>query len=261
VKRRWRRWKQSGIESRRPRFDEIVVLTTKFTKDTKFTKVPLALTVLVSATIATHAQQAREASQSPAAFEVASVKRSAPDARGSLISGPAPSGFRTLNAPLSNIIVYAYGIADYQLVGGPAWARSERFDITARYPDGDDRSRVPEMVQALLAERFALKAHKEVRDGQMFSLEIDQLTSSLSRLVGRRVENRTELSGNYDFDLEWTPEAARKPLSNPGADQPSLDDNLSIYTAIREQLGLELKSTTGPVEVIVIDSVSAPAPD
>ena len=42
---------------------------------------------------------------------------------------------------------------------------------------------------------------------------------------------------------------------------PSLDDNLSIYTALREQLGLELKATTGAIDVIVIDSVSAPTPD
>jgi uncharacterized protein (TIGR03435 family) len=205
------------------------------------------------------------------------------------------------------------------LVGGPAWARSERFDITARYPDGDDRSRVPEMVQTLLAERFALKAHKEVREGPIFALEIvrddqrlgprlrpteidcvafyaalkesgkvnaigpsdrptctmissnqfirgssrtiDQLASSLARQVGRRVENRTGLSGNYDFDLEWTPEAAKTPLSSPGANQPSLDDNLSVYTALREQLGLELKPTTGSIDVIVIDSVNLPSPD
>lgn len=49
--------------------------------------------------------------------------------------------------------------------------------------------------------------------------------------------------------------------STGGVPQPSLDDNLSIYTALREQLGLELKATTGAIDVIVIDSVSAPTPD
>jgi len=176
------------------------------------------------------------------------------------------------------------------------------------------------MVQTLLAERFALRAHKEVRDGPTFALEIvrddrrlgpklrpteidcfafyaalkesgkpnfvgpdgrptcmmiasdrfirassrtiDQLAASLARQVARRVENRTGLSGNFDFDLEWTPEAAKTPLSSTGGvAQPSLDDNLSIYTALREQLGLELKATTGAIDVIVIDSVSAPTPD
>ena len=95
------------------------------------------------------------------------------------------------------------------------------------------------------------------------SRTIDQLAASLARQVARRVENRTGLSGSFDFDLEWTPEAAAKiPLSSTGGvPQPSLDDNLSIYTALREQLGLELKATTGAIDVIVIDSVSAPAPD
>jgi hypothetical protein len=42
---------------------------------------------------------------------------------------------------------------------------------------------------------------------------------------------------------------------------PSLDDNLSIYTALREQPRLELKGARGPIDVIVIDSVSALIPD
>jgi uncharacterized protein (TIGR03435 family) len=266
------------------------------------------------------APEARRPSQSASTFEVASVKRSAPDARGMMVSGPAPSGFRTINAPLSTIIQYAYGIADYQLVHAPAWVRSERFDITAKYPEGDDRSRVPEMVQALLAGRFALKTHKEVRAGPIFELvtvrddrrlgpqlrrtEIDCvafyaslkesgkanvvgpdgrptcmmiasnqfirasgrtmeiLAANLARQLGRRVVDRTGLTGDFDFDLEWSPDIdpARAPAPPAAAvPQPSLD--VSIYTALREQLGLELKTATGPIDVIVIDSVMPPTLD
>ena len=281
---------------------------------------PLVVTLLLLAGVSGHARQTPETARPPAAFEVASVKRSAPDARGTTVSGPAPSGFRTLNAPLSSIIQSAFRIADYQLVGGPAWVRSDKFDIVAKYPEGVDRGQVPETVQTLLAERFALRAHKEVRDGPTFALEIvrddrrlgpklrpteidcvafyaalkesgkpnfvgpdgrptcmmiasdrfirassrtiDQLAASLARQVARRVENRTGLSGNFDFDLEWTPEIAKAPLLTAGTTPPpSLDDDLSIYTALREQLGLELKATTGAIDVIVIDSVSAPTPD
>ena len=50
--------------------------------------------------------------------------------------------------------------------------------------------------------------------------------------------------------------------SNPtGAPQSSADDTLSIYTALREQLGLELKSVRDSIDVIVVDSVRAPTPD
>ena len=95
---------------------------------------PLVVTLLLLAGVSGHARQTPETARPPAAFEVASVKRSAPDARGMMVSGPAPSGFRTLNAPLSNIIHYAFGIADYQLIGGPAWVRSDKFDIVASTP-------------------------------------------------------------------------------------------------------------------------------
>jgi uncharacterized protein (TIGR03435 family) len=264
-------------------------------------------------------QQAPEKSQSAAAFEVASVKRSAPDASGMMISGPAPSGFRTINAPLSAIIHYAYGIVDHQLVEAPGWVRAERFDITAKYPERDNRSRVPEMVQTLLADRFGLRVHKEVREGPIFSLEmvrddgrlgpklrrteidceafyaslkesgkpnvvgpdgrptcmmissnqfirangrtIEMLASSLARQVGRRVVNRTGLVGDFDFDLEWSPETGMTAAPGAGVPQPSLDDKVSLYTGLREQLGLELKPATGPIDVIVIDAVRPPSPD
>jgi uncharacterized protein (TIGR03435 family) len=111
-----------------------------------------------------------------------------------MVSGPAPSGFRTLNAPLSFVIQYAFGIADYQLIDGPSWVRSDRFDIMAKYPEGDDRSRVPEMVQALLADRFALKVHKEVRDGPMFALEIGRDDRRLGPKLAKDTE-ATKLRG------------------------------------------------------------------
>ena len=131
--------------------EEDGVVTTKNT-DAKVTKEltmrdPLVVTLLLVGGVSGHARQAPETARPPAAFEVASVKRSAPDARGMRVSGPALSGFRTLNAPLSNIIHYAFNIADYQLIGGPAWVRSDKFDIVAKYPEGNDRARVPEMVQ------------------------------------------------------------------------------------------------------------------
>jgi len=86
---------------------------------------------------------------------------------------------------------------------------------------------------------------------------IQQLSGSLQSLVGRPVVDRTGLSGTFDMDLQWTSgvDAA------PGGNLPSPDDGASIFTALREQLGLRLEPARGPFEVLVIDSVRRPTPD
>jgi uncharacterized protein (TIGR03435 family) len=72
------------------------------------------------------------------------------------------------------------------------------------------------------------------------------------------VVDRTGLTGTYDLELTWTPEAP--PAGRDGA--PPVDPNgPSVFTALQEQLGLKLEATTGPVEVLVIDSADRPTPD
>jgi uncharacterized protein (TIGR03435 family) len=103
-------------------------------------------------------------------FELASIKPSVPGATDMGISGAAPDQFRTVNAPLERIILYAFGRRDYQLVGGPDWIRIERFDITAKYPPDHSAAQVPAMVRALLEDRFKLKTHTETREGPVYAL-------------------------------------------------------------------------------------------
>jgi uncharacterized protein (TIGR03435 family) len=76
---------------------------------------------------------------------------------------------------------------------------------------------------------------------------MEQLAMQLSRPVGRPVINNTGLPGGFDYDLRWAPEQAA-----PDAGAPS------IFTALEEQLGLKLVPARGPVQVLVIDSVSQP---
>jgi uncharacterized protein (TIGR03435 family) len=81
------------------------------------------------------------------------------------------------------------------------------------------------------------------------------LASRLSNELGRAVVNNTRLDGNYDFMLQWTPE----PGPAPPDDQTAVDATYpSLFTALREQLGLRLEAARGPVEVIVIDHVEKP---
>jgi uncharacterized protein (TIGR03435 family) len=75
--------------------------------------------------------------------------------------------------------------------------------------------------------------------------------------LGRRVEDRTGLKGTYTVDLHWGPIAAASPL--PDASNPSDAGGPSIFTAVKEQLGLELKPINGPLDTIVIDHVEMPS--
>jgi uncharacterized protein (TIGR03435 family) len=163
-------------------------------------------------------------------------------------------------------------------------ARSASNDST---PETGDRSveisATRRKLQTLLSQRFQLKAHYETRDlpiyvlaagksgsklkegkasdtpagiqkmcGQMTGTRasISNLTTYLSRELGRPVQDRTGLSGRYEFHVDWTPDA--------GPCAGSTTDAGSLFTALQEQLGLRLESTKGPVTVIVIDSVEKP---
>jgi uncharacterized protein (TIGR03435 family) len=89
------------------------------------------------------------------------------------------------------------------------------------------------------------------------AVTMSMLAQFLEAPVSRNVFDRTGLQGNFDAELQWTPERRRL-----GAEAPAGDPaGVSIFTAIREQLGLKLESTRAPVDVLVIDHVERPTPD
>lgn len=90
------------------------------------------------------------------------------------------------------------------------------------------------------------------------------LAGQLSLSLGRRVIDKTGLSGLFDVHLQWTEPVAiglegSAAVSNP----PSTTDAAgpSVFTALQEQLGLKLESGRGPVDVLVIDHVEEPTPN
>ncbi|MEP7352651.1 MAG: TIGR03435 family protein [Acidobacteriota bacterium] len=90
---------------------------------------------------------------------------------------------------------------------------------------------------------------------EWYGTTLDQFIGHfLEGQVGRPVLDRTNLSGRYDLRFEFDlPRPA-----NGGDDPPVAAD---IFTLLREQLGLALKAGRGPVEVVVIDSISRPSPN
>jgi uncharacterized protein (TIGR03435 family) len=214
--------------------------------------------------------------QIPKEFEVASVKPQAPgDTRGSI--GPSPGAFIANGIPLKILIEIAYRVKDYQISGGPDWIETDHYDVSAKAPAGfiPTGQQMQPMLQALLADRFGLKLHRETRELPAFALVIGRggpkltattkadsrisighgiftgqkidmagLADALARESDRTIVDQTGLSGQFDMTLKWNPD---------GTDQdPSA---ISLFTAIQEQLGLKLEATKAPVEILVIDSV------
>ncbi len=199
-----------------------------------------------------------------------------------------PNGVNMVNVPLRAIIQLAYGVQQpSRLVSVPNWAAIERFDITAKSDAITSRDQLRSMLQALLADRFKLAAHAEMRDQPIYVLmrarpneapgpslrpstavcaqtqcgprpggpgkvilvgsPISQLASVLSLAVGRTVVDGTGLAGNYDVELSYAQE-----------EQPPDQDGPSLFTALREQLGLQLKPEREKVDVLVVDRVDRP---
>jgi uncharacterized protein (TIGR03435 family) len=230
------------------------------------------------------------------AFDVVSVKPNKSGSNSTNVPRLAGGKFSATGISLNALISFAYGVRDFQIAGGSGWMDTDRFDIDAK-PEkdpGNDPNAVPKMLQALLADRFKLAFHRESKELPVYALVVGKngsklqksknseaplgflalgnrvaapnaplsiLTQFLSQLLGRIVLDKTGLAGNFDFSMQWTPDASQKlGLGDPNAPAPVLDTNgPSIFTAIQEQLGLKLESDKGPVEVLVIDHVERPS--
>lgn len=109
-------------------------------------------------------------------FEVASVKPSASDPLAfPRSSPPSPGRFTALDATLRVLILLAYGndFRDSQIVGGPDWLTSRRFDIQAKAEDAAaSREAMFPMLRTLLEERFQLKVHTETREMPLWALVV-----------------------------------------------------------------------------------------
>jgi uncharacterized protein (TIGR03435 family) len=70
---------------------------------------------------------------------------------------------------LKDLIAYAYKLRLYE-ISGPEWMVTDRFDIAARLPDGATKDDVPEMLRALLKDRFNLETHNELTDQPVLAL-------------------------------------------------------------------------------------------
>ena len=127
----------------------------------------LLATSFIAAAIASVGAAAQEPS-----FEVASIK---PNKSGSGMIGirfPGVGQFNVINMPLREMIRFAYDVQPPQIEGGADWTTSERFDIIAKAEGRPTMPQVHAMLRSLLAERFALKIHRETRELPVYDLVV-----------------------------------------------------------------------------------------
>lgn len=231
------------------------------------------------------------------AFDVASIKPSDPAARRMSVDAMSGGKLTARSVSLSWLVQFAWHLESYQLSGGPGWMSTSRYDVIARAEDpsaGNDRIRL--MTQTLLADRFALKVHTESKELPIYRMvvaakagkELHKVTAcaapecpafdmliggqitargvtmedfahAMTDVTSRPVRNQTNLAGQYDFRLSWTPDDATPGAVGPRG-SPAPDPTLaSIFTALTEQLGLKLQSDKGPVDVYIIDHAEKPS--
>jgi uncharacterized protein (TIGR03435 family) len=123
------------------------------------------------------------ATATPPKFEVATIKRNASGASG-IDSVFQPDGrYRAFNMTVRELVANAYRVRGFQVVGGPTWVASERFDVEAKAEDADTFKYVPAadgtpvfpdapflMIRELLKDRFKLVVHRETREGPVYAL-------------------------------------------------------------------------------------------
>jgi uncharacterized protein (TIGR03435 family) len=224
----------------------------------------------------------------PPQFDVATIRPYTGDSAFSSGIETRHGRLNAQNVTLKRCIIGAYGVGPHQVFGDPDWIDAEPFDIQAKSEQLiEDDAVMNQMLQALLADRFKLALHSETRTTQAYVLEVDKkgpkldkagggdsstststgkagrvtiqalntdmdlFAKILSRKVDLPVVNQTGVNGIFDFTIHWTPDTIRP------SDQTA--DDVSIFAALPEQLGLHLRATKAPVEMLIIDHVEKPS--
>ena len=226
--------------------------------------------------------------QAPTRFEVASIKPNKANDRIVTIDVGPGGRFAARGYSLQLLIQRAYGVMGWNITGGPAWVRDDRYDVVAKalVPGNLTEQRLMPMLQDLLAERFKLRLLDESQEMSGYALIVargglkvkaaadgverrDSFRMNQTGLTGQGITmedfarfvagklglvavDLTGLKGLYDFKAEWTVE--------PGQDANGLVDpreelRSAVFGALQDQLGLKLNPQKIQVRMLRIDSV------
>ncbi len=117
------------------------------------------------------------------AFTAVSVTANSSGSPSSSSRALPDGGFAATNVTLKALIAIAYGVWPFQLAGGPEWLEADRFDVSAHAEEGTPDSLRPAMLKALLADRFRLAVHSEMRDEPVYVLVLARADGHLGPRV------------------------------------------------------------------------------
>jgi uncharacterized protein (TIGR03435 family) len=178
-------------------------------------------------------------------FEVATIKPTKPDEQRKLITVQGQK-LVTVNVSVSDLLKFAYGLNEKQIISAPAWLATDKYDINAK-PDAEGMpsdKQIKSMVRKLIAERCKLTFHNEKKELAVYVLSVSKGGPKLNKSQGdpnglpglffrgrlgdlgvtnatmddfttlilqgavldRPVLNQTGITGRWDFTLNWTPD-------------------------------------------------------
>ena len=185
-----------------------------------------------------------QASQVTPAFEVASVKASAPNAQGQQMRREPGGRVSISNVPLRELIKFVYQIQDYQLDGVPEWAGSESFDIVAKASadvppvlPGTGVDPLILMLRTLLGDRFRLQVHQESREMPAYAL-----VALRPGVLGAGLKRSTT-----DCQAVAREQAAKPAQSSPGNSQCGFRAAVGVITSA----GFPLSQLLNPLSQLV----------
>jgi uncharacterized protein (TIGR03435 family) len=191
-----------------------------------------------------------------------------------------------------DLIANAYGVERDNVIGGPAWLDTDRFEIVATAPRTTSPDDVKLMLRALLAERFKLVVHNDTKSLPAFVLSVGKGGAKLKESDGANANGCGQTPGSpqpspgapYIYitchsmssaDIAKTLHQFGPPVTSPVVDSTGLKgsydfdikfsfpgqgaaggDAISIIEAVDKQLGLKLEAKTSPLPVLIVDSVN-----
>jgi len=187
--------------------------------------------------------------------------------------------FAAESVTVKRLIETAYELRPFQVTGGPCWIAADKFSVLAKAADASaTTAQIRLMLQSLLAERFRVTVHTEIREQAVYIMTVNakhrmtpveagsrkgfsaivapdgsthftfsnttmpQLATMLSGQLDALVEDHTGLDGGFDFEVDGTSEKGAF-----GSAAPALP-----------QVGLKLESRKVPVTILVVDRAERP---